>query len=133
VSVAIRKLEGVESVQVSLNQGVADVKLKPGNRLDPERIRQAARDSGFTPKGSDVRVAGRLVERGGKPALAVSGVDLVYLLAEDPEARGRLAELEKAAPGMELVVSGHLPETAAGSDPGAPRTLRLRDFVLEGR
>ena len=133
MSVAIRKLEGVESVEVSLNEGAADVTLKAGNRVDPERIRQVARDQGFTPKGADVRVAGRLVERKGKPALAVSSVDLVYELAELPEAPGRLAELEKAAAGREVVVVGHLPETPARPDAEQPRVLQLREFVLAGR
>jgi copper chaperone CopZ len=132
VSVAIRKIEGVESVAVSLNEGLADVKLKPGNRLDPGRIRQVARDNGFTPKGAEARVAGKVVERGGKPALAVTGLDLVYVLAEHPDAKGRLSELEKAM-GRDVVVSGHLPETVPEPLPTAPRTLQVRDFVLEGR
>lgn len=133
MSVAIRKLEGVGSVDVSLNQGYADVTLKPGNRVEPERIRQVVRDNGFTPKGADARVAGKVIERGGKPALAVTGLDLVYVLAEHPDAKRRLAELEKAAMGRDVVVSGHLPETAPEPAPTAPRTLQVRDFVLEGR
>lgn len=130
MSVAIRKLEGVESVEVSLNEGTADVILKPGNQLDPERIRQVARDNGFTPKGSDVRVAGRVVERGGRPALAVTGLHSVYLLEGVSETKGRLDELTKAM-GKEVVVSGHLPETAPQTATTAPRELQLRDFVLQ--
>jgi copper chaperone CopZ len=131
VSVAIRKLEGVESVEVSLNEGAADVTLKPGNRVDPESIRQVARDNGFTPKGADVRVAGRLTEHEGEPALAVSGVGLVYRLAELPEGQGRLAELESLAMGKEVLVSGHLTETIGPSPASEPPILQLRGFVLQ--
>jgi copper chaperone CopZ len=128
VSVAIQKIDGVASVEVSLKGGFADVKLKPGNRVDPERIRQVARDNGFTPKGAAVKVAGEVVERGGKPALAVAGLDLVYLLVEHSEAKGKLAGV---APGKNVVVTAHLPETATAPPPDAPRTLELRDFTLE--
>jgi copper chaperone CopZ len=128
VSVAIRKLEGVESVEVSLNEGMADVSLEPGNRLDPERIRRAVRDNGFTPKGAEVRVAGRLVEKGGSLALQVSALDAVYLLTEHPDSKGLLAELRRAA-GAEVIVSGHWPEGPAAS-PSTPQTLQLREFSL---
>lgn len=133
VSVAIRKIEGVASVDVSLNGGFADVKLKPGNRVDPERIRQVARDNGFTPKDADVKVTGQIVERGGKLALEVSGLDdVVYLLVEHPEAKDKLAEAHKAA-GKAVVVTGHLPETATAPKPDATRTLEIRHVMLEAR
>lgn len=133
MSVAIRKIEGVASVDVSLNGGFADVKLKAGNRVDPERIRQVARDNGFTPKGADVKVAGQIVERSGKLALEVSGLDeIVYLLVEHSEAKDKLAEAHKAA-GKAVVVTGHLPETAIAPKPDAPRSLEIRHMTLETR
>lgn len=133
MSVAIRKIEGVASVDVSLNGGFAEVKLKPGNRIDPERIRQVARDNGFTPKGADVKVAGRIVERSGKLALEVSGLDdVVYLLVEHSEAKDKLAEAHRAA-GKAVVVTGHLSETAMASKPDAPRSLEVRHVILEVR
>jgi len=131
VSVAIQKIEGVESVEVSLNEGTAEVTLKPGNHVDPERIRQVTRDNGFTPKGAFVRVAGRLIEREGKPALAVTGLDLVYGLTELPEARGRLAALEKVVMGKEVLVIGRLPESEA-RQANEPRVLEVRELVAEG-
>ena len=133
MSVAIRKIEGVESVDGSLNGGFADVKLKAGNRVDPERIRQVARDNGFTPKGADVKVAGQIVERGGKLALEVNGLDdVAYLLVENKEAKGMLAEAQKAV-GKAVVVTGRLPETEAAAQPGSPRTLEIRQVTPETR
>ena len=132
MSVAIKKVDGVETVKVSLNEGFADIKLKPANRVTVERIRGIIRDNGFTPKGSDIRVAGRLVERGGKPALAVSGLDLVYLLVDHPDARGKIAELQKAGLEKLVIVTGHLPETAKEPTGDAPAVLQLRDFAPVG-
>lgn len=130
MSAAIRKIEGVAGVDVSLSGKFADVTLKPGNRVDPERIRQATRESGFSPKEADVKVAGQLVERDGKPALAVAELDTVYLLVDHPEAKGKLAETQKAI-GKTVVVTGRLAETVTPAQPGAQRTLEFRGLTLE--
>lgn len=130
VSAAIQRIEGVASVEVSLNKGFADVKLKPGNRVDPERIRQVVRDSGFTPKAADVRLAGEIVERGGKPALAVTGLDLVYLLSDHADARSKLAEAQRAV-GRTVLATGRLPEAPSVATADAPRALELLDLTIE--
>lgn len=132
MSVAIKKVEGVESVKVSLNQGLATVTLKPGNRTTLDQVREIVRRNGFTPKGADVRVAGRLTERGGKAALAVSGLDLVYLLADHPEAKVKVSELQRAAKDQAVLVMGSVPERAANLGPNEPDLLQLREFTLQG-
>ena len=86
--VAIKKVEGVDTVKVSLNEGYAEVSFKPGSRATLEQIRDIVRRNGFTPRGAEVRIAGQLVQHEGKLALAVSGSDAVYLLAEDRPSRG---------------------------------------------
>lgn len=130
MSVAIRKLEGVDSVNVSLNKGFADVRLKPGNRIDTERIRQVVRDNGFTPKGADVKLAGEVVERSGKLAVAMTGLDVVYMLVEHAQARDKLAAVRKAV-GSAVLITGHIPEAKTGPALAAPRTLELLDFTVE--
>jgi len=130
VSVALKKVEGVASVEVSLKEGTARILLKPDNRVDPERFRRVARDNGFTPKGSDVRVAGRVIEHGGKPALEVTGLAVVYGLEDHAGSKGRLNDLEKVI-GKTVVVSGYMPETAAHRDAGAPRILRVREISID--
>jgi copper chaperone CopZ len=35
---ALKKFAGVESVEVSLNKGLAAVKLKPGNSVTPDQF-----------------------------------------------------------------------------------------------
>lgn len=124
VSAFMKRIEGVESVDVSLEKGVATVALAPGNHVTLDEVCDAIRKNGFTPKGADVTVAGTVVERNGQPALAVSGTDVVYLLAEGPESRGKLAELRKRM-GKPVVVDGHVPESAG--KPAAPPRLQLRD------
>jgi len=110
VSVAIKKVEGVESVDVSLNEGFAEIKLRDGNQVTVDQVREIIRKNGFTPKESTVKVRGKVIERNGKPALEVGGQNGVLLLT------GNVAELSKKA-GKEVVVSGVIPDTAAKNEP----------------
>ncbi|GEM_PF-956414 len=133
MSVAIQKVDGVDSVKVSLNQGRADVRFKPGNRVTVERILEVIRDNGFTPRGSEVRIAGKVIERGGRPALSVTCLDLVYLLVDHPDARGKVGELQKVVVGKQVTVSGYLSEVTKDVKPEEPRRLEVRDFAVESK
>lgn len=124
MSVAIKKLQGVEEAKVSLNEGVAIIKLKPGNTVTVAQIRKLVRSNGFTPKGTDVQVTGKLVEQGGRPALEVSGLGFVYQLKDHPDAKGKLTQLQKQSHGKDLTVRGHVPETAE-TDSSEPPVLEV--------
>jgi copper chaperone CopZ len=125
VSVAIKKVNGVDSVKVSLNEGVADIKLKDGNKVTIEQIRSIIRKNGFTPKESQARIAGRVVERNGKPALEVTRLDQVYLLADAPDAKGKVEQLNGRM-GKQVVLSGQFPETKSAEE---PQTLLVQDVA----
>ena len=58
VNVALKKLSGVESVEVSLNKALATVKLKPGNTISVPQLWRLLRDKGYTPE-NDNRVCSR--------------------------------------------------------------------------
>jgi copper chaperone CopZ len=60
VRVAIEKIEGVVSVEVTLKRGHAEVQLKPGNRVRIEQLWEAVRKQGLTPKETEVVVRGTL-------------------------------------------------------------------------
>jgi copper chaperone CopZ len=112
VSVAIKKVEGVQKVEVSLNDGAADIQLKPGNKLTVDQLREIVRKNGFTAKDAVVTVAGKLIERNGKPALHVTGPDLVLLL----EGKGFPERI-----GANVTLVGRLAETSEAAN--APATL----------
>jgi len=126
----MKKVPGVESVEVSLNKGEALLRLKPDNSVTVERIRQVVLDNGFTPRDSDVEVVGKVTERNGKPALAVSGPDLVYLLADHRSGRGKVDQLWTEAREKAVLVKGHLPQTTIKGRAAEPRTLEVRDFAV---
>lgn len=56
--VAVQRLDGVESVKVSLNDGVAEIRLAPDNSVTLARVREIIRSNGFSPKAAEVVVQG---------------------------------------------------------------------------
>ena len=109
VRVAIRKLPGVESVDVSLERATADVRLLAGNAITLTQLRQIIKNSGFTAKEATVRVVGNLIERGGKPALDVTGTKIVMLILPDPKQSDTYKRIEgqlRAQPGQTIELRG---------------------------
>ena len=105
----MEKVDGVESVKVSLNEGFAEVKLKEGNTVTVEQLREVIRKNGFTPKEATVTVAGKVIERNGKPALE-TGPGAVMLL------KGNVAGVAGKG-GQRVVVSGVVPASVNKDEP----------------
>jgi hypothetical protein len=125
VRVAVGRIEGVESVEVSLQRAVAEIRLSPGNRVTVARLRQVIKDNGFTSKEATVTAIGTIAERGGKPALAVSALDQVWLLTPDtasPEAYRAATERLATRQTGSVEAVGVLAPPA----PNQPETLTLR-------
>jgi copper chaperone CopZ len=81
VSVAIKKLDGVESVDVSLEKATADIRLKPGNVVTLPQLRRVIRQSGYPTKDAKVDARGTFVERNGKPMLDLQNGSFLELAA----------------------------------------------------
>jgi copper chaperone CopZ len=109
VRVAVQKLEGVESVEVSLERASATVQLRAGNAVSLAQLREIIKNNGFTAKEAVVTVVGTLIERGGAPALETTGTKTVMLLVRDSKQPGAFEELQQAirsASGPVVEVSG---------------------------
>lgn len=126
VRVALEKIDGVTSVTVSLNEGMAAIEFDPGNEVTVEKVRQVAIDAGFTPKHATIRIAGTAIHRE-KPALQVAGTDIVYLLVDHPSSRGTTERIHDEFSGKEIVVTGILPEDRGEE---RPRVLHVKEFAL---
>ena len=87
---AIKKIPGVESVDVSLNKGLAAVKLKPGNVATIKQFWETVRRNGFTPKQTKVVVRGSLLNSGNTLSLKVSGSNQNHQLVADAGLRDKL-------------------------------------------
>lgn len=69
MSVVIEKLEGVESVDVSIRKASAVIVLKADNKLTLPRLRQVIRNAGYPTKDAQVTARGAIVDRDGKAVL----------------------------------------------------------------
>jgi copper chaperone CopZ len=99
---ALKKFQGVESVDVSLNKGLATVKLKSGNTVQPQQFWEAVHKNGFTPKATRVLVRGVVIGSGNQ--LKVIGTDQVFELKADLKT---IDELQRMA-GKTIMIDGVL-------------------------
>ena len=67
MSAALKRLDGVESVEVSLKNGSVDIKLTRGNTLSLPRLRREIRSNGNETKKAQVTARGRFGDRDGRP------------------------------------------------------------------
>ena len=126
--VAVKKLDGVDSVDVSLNEGLAAVWFMSENRVTVKQVRDAIRSNGFTPKSADIRVRGRVVEANGTLTLEASGQSVRFLLVDHPERAGLGAQLRSGAVGRLVLLEGTVPESSKGGE--AAVTLQVRSFTV---
>src|SRR6202050_4726722 len=92
VDVALKKVAGVESVEVSLNKGLATVRLKPGNTVSVPQLWELIHKNGYTPKTTTVVVRGLLIMANGRIELRVPGTKDMLALAADPKNPGGYGE-----------------------------------------
>src|SRR6266481_8491071 len=98
VRVALKKVTGVDSVEVSLNKGSAAVKLKAANSVRPQEFWETIRKNGFTTKATHVLVRGQVLGDGSQ--FRVSGTDEVFELKADSKLLSQL----KAALGKSVTL-----------------------------
>jgi copper chaperone CopZ len=122
---ALKKFQGVESVDVSLNKGLATVKLKPGNGIRPEQFWEAVHRNGFTPKDTNVTVRGSVYAVSGKTQLNVAVTNEVFDIVAPPAIA---AELNRNN-GKTVTVEGLLkpPKDGKGTVPLEIRAITSKD------
>ena len=66
MSVALRKIDGVTEVKVTLKEGRAKVTLQPGNTVTLAALRRAVERNGFTPKEARVTMEAEVIQDGAR-------------------------------------------------------------------
>ena len=122
--VSLKSVAGVDSVDVSLEKGLAAVKLKPGNTATLKQLQNAITKNGFTMKQSNAVMAGTVLASDGKAQLQVSGSNDVVQLILDSPAVPNAAAMQ----GKSVVAVGTLSEAAKGKPPDS---LRYRSITEE--
>ena len=111
--VSLKSVAGVESVEVSLEKGLAAVKMKPGNTATLKQLQGAITKNGFTMKESKATVAGTILVADGVTQFKVSGSnDVLQLVPESQNVPNASSMLGKS-----VVVTGTIPEAPKGKSP----------------
>jgi hypothetical protein len=69
----MQKIAGVQSVKVSLNDGLTILDLKPDNTVTLAKLRQVIKDNGFVAKEAQIVARGSTAVADGRPVFDVSG------------------------------------------------------------
>lgn len=96
VRVAVQKVDGVESVELSLERAEADIRLRQDNRVSLEQFRKIVKANGFEPRQATVTVVGTVRELGGQLAFEVSGVTSPLIISSDKSAAAAYKQLKSA-------------------------------------
>ncbi|MDQ6677245.1 MAG: heavy-metal-associated domain-containing protein [Acidobacteriota bacterium] len=127
VDVALKKVPGVESVEVSLNKGLATVKLKPGNEVSVSQLWQLLHQKGYTPQSTAVSVRGEVMNPQGRIQLKVSGAKEILALVADPKNPATYNVVAKKL-GQTVLIQGVM---APGKNLKAPVPLQVRQVKEE--
>ena len=131
--VAVRKLPGVESVDVSLERASAEIRLRPDNRVTMPQLRKIIKDNGFSAREATVTAVGTLVGRSGRPALEVAGIGIVWPLAASgtgSQAYAAAVRHLETRPAEAVEAVGTL---AAPGNTGAPEELVISSVKAAGK
>jgi len=118
VRVAIKKVPGVESVDVSLERAVTDIRLAADNSVTLAQLRRIIKASGFNAADATITAAGTLTDQAGEPAIAISGANVTWRLLRDPAHAAVFDEArQRAASKARVEVTGVVAAPRAESEP----------------
>lgn len=120
----MKKIVGVETVEVKLKDGKAFIHLKPGNTVRLEEVEHRVRENGFHPKEAAIMARGEIVSDGDTPKLNILGPNQMYSIAATAE---QLLQL-KSLTGKSVSLEGTVP---AGTEKSIPHTIQLKSFKLQ--
>lgn len=81
---SLKRIRGVDKINIT-ERGVAEFTLSPGNKVTLERLRDAIKGVGFTPKGAHVIARGKPLTAEGKWRFEVDLIAKTYNLAAAQE------------------------------------------------
>jgi hypothetical protein len=130
VSVAVKKIDGVQSVSVSLNKGLVTIELVPGNHLTMPGLRRVITANGFSPKEATVIVDGVLENRSGTPMLKADGTSETFVLVPMPSVVSAFDDTRRLLPqGGHVEISGRIEPPKGPEQLAVLSVKRLSDRV----
>ena len=111
--VALKNINGVEDVNVSLSKGEAVATFVRGNNVRYEQLLRAIEKNGFVVKGTKVVADGVMVSNGGALELQISGSNQRLKLEPANSSVASTAPLTS----KQVEVTGLVPEVSKGRNP----------------
>jgi hypothetical protein len=94
----MQKVDGIEAVRVSLNEGLTVLDFKPGNTVTLARVRQIIKNNGFVSKEAQVTAVGTALTQAGALQFEVSGTrEVLPITAAAADARNGLFRFQSPA------------------------------------
>lgn len=123
--VAVGKVSGVESVDVTLKRGVAHIRMREANAVSLADLRRIIKDAGYTSREATITAQGQLVREGRGLSLLVSGSGERFDLVPSPSSA---VALEQAASSASVEIVGVI----APPEGRSPRreTVRVTSLTL---
>lgn len=124
----LKKVEGVEKLEIQVDQGTANLTVKKGKALPIEAVEKAVKDGGFTPREVSLTVMGRLTERNGRAVLTVPDSEEIFLV----EPKEQLLKIKEALKGADKAVrlTGKLSQERTEGHTGHPYALSIERFEI---
>ena len=117
VKVAVQKVDGVESVQLSLERAEADIRLKPENRVSLDQFRRIVKGNGFEPREAKISASGSVRNAAGKLTFEVPGTAAPLVISSDGSVPAAYKQLESsAAGGAPVEITGTVERLPDGRD-----------------
>ena len=93
MSAALKKIEGIETVDVSVERGSIDITLKPDNTVTLPLLRRTIRSNGSATREAQVTAKGRITDRDRKPVFDLLNGATMELEAAPKAARSSIVEV----------------------------------------
>ena len=89
----MKRIDGVESIEVSIEKASADIRLRPDNRVTLEQIRRAIRSNGYPTKVAEITARGTFAEQDGKPVFDLRNGSVLTLTEKPPSPPSGVVEI----------------------------------------
>lgn len=111
---SLKRLEGVNEVKVSLNEGKAYLALSSDNNLTLNKIQQQVKDNGFSARDAEITLKGVLLKEDNSITIKVNDTEN-YLVSEKSDSKA-FARVKKIPAGTLVEIKGSVKKEKEGAD-----------------
>ncbi len=124
----LKKIEGVEKVQINVKDGIATLRSKKGKSVEVENLESVVKDAGFTPREITTTVVGKVGQSNGTLVFSATDSDVVFIINDNDE----FQKLSSALKGSEkpVRITGRLAHDTQEGHQAHPYTLTIEKFEV---